>query len=329
MMTYIGRFMFSTHHLMIGDKDQLQVEQSVRTFISNVNNRGKKRIPSHLIMVAASHMVMEAQVQLAEKMVAQGITGLSDPTLIPILLKIEVDTILLNKKADFPALLKKLDMVEQYIESDRYLGGPVNKLILQFCINSTRTEVLLTKGGFESRALAVISASKATELTKSPYFQMVAPVVICFFPSIINAHLETNDLTNIVQTYKALKSVADRFTVGTITVNSLEKKLGQRMLLSHPKSTTKPSYQQIMEHQPKVDHMQHQLPTNLIIKQEPLVDILATEVMSSDTESVSTSSSNSPQQQTLDPLFDELDNIPETDISKLLTPITLDSDFLL
>lgn len=257
---------------------------------------------------------MEAQVQLAEKMVAQGITGLAEPTIIPILLKIKVDTILLPHKVDFNALLKKLDMIEQYVESDRYLGGPVNKIILQFCIHATRAQVLYVKGSFESKALAVISATKATELTKSPYFQMVAPVVICFFPSIINAHLETNDFTNIVQIYKSLKEVSNRFTVGTITLNSLEKKLGQKMLLSH---------QKVMEQTMIQSSNQMTTPTEFILKQEPLVDIV-----SSDSESVSTSSSNSPQQQALDPLLEDFDNIQETDISKLLTPITLDSDFL-
>lgn len=232
ILIFIAKIMHQSNHLVVGDIREDKLKELVLT-------------PSY----DANYALMSHHVRNGEQMIQLKIEGLSESTIIPILLKYNLD-VMIQKDLNYNSILSKLDLIDSYVESSEYYKiSFVDKVIIQFCIYATRVHVL-SNCGHEYLPLATIYAQKASELTRNTYFNLCTPIVICFFPYVVNFCLRMNYRDLLLMNYQALENISRKFIIAAIAADSL------KMILENPPP-------QIMD-QPQI--MNHEI-TNDIMKQ--------------------------------------------------------------
>ena len=137
-----------------------------------------------------------------------------------------------NSQVEFISILRKLEILEKYIESDKFVRDDVLKNVQRFCLYTLRSDIL-ARCGLDKMGLHC--ATKATGLAAKPTFWKSAPNIILFFPLLAKVNLAINDSSMSVENYKSLKVLSSKFVVLKYTlfdmINVMNKKPQFRDLL--------------------------------------------------------------------------------------------------
>lgn len=118
-------------------------------------------------------------------------------------------------------LLQKLENLENYI-NHIYKGNIVSKVSLEFCLHAARSKVWATIGTQDALQRCIEEANTCTEIARLRAFDYSAPIVLCFFPLVISAHLYINDREKSYMDYKILQSMSKRYRSALHAIESLK-----------------------------------------------------------------------------------------------------------
>ncbi|KAL9642173.1 hypothetical protein ABK040_007177 [Willaertia magna] len=115
-----------------------------------------------------------------------------------------------HNQIEYISILRKLELLEKYLESESFKREDVQKNVHRFCLYSLRSDILV-RCGLDKMGLHC--ATKATGLSAKPTFWKSSPLIIFFFPLLIKVNLSVNDSSMSIENYKALKLISSKFTV--------------------------------------------------------------------------------------------------------------------
>ncbi|KAG2387309.1 hypothetical protein C9374_001641 [Naegleria lovaniensis] len=132
---------------------------------------------------------------------------------------------LASNQVEYISILRKLEILERYIESENFNRDDLQKNVHRFCLYSLRADILV-KCGLDK--MGMHCATKATGLAAKPTFWKSAPVIILFFPTLIRVNLNVNDSSMSVENYKALKVISSKFVVLKYTLFDMINAMNKR-----------------------------------------------------------------------------------------------------
>ncbi|EFC49861.1 GAL4-domain-containing protein [Naegleria gruberi] len=141
-----------------------------------------------------------------------------------------------NNQVEYIKLLRKLETIEKYVESDKFNRDDIQKNVHRFCLYSLRSDILV-KCGLDKMGLHC--ATKATGLAAKPTFWKSAPDIILFFPVLINVNLNVNDSSMSIENYKSLKIISSKFVVLKYTLFDMISAMNKRSEFSDLLATEK------------------------------------------------------------------------------------------
>lgn len=195
-------------------------ENSFDCLLKNANNPNHPQIPSirELVKNVKNYIgsskcmreIEEIETKIADMSLVKGSEEVSFTAILVYYLLVSRLAMLTNNQIEYIKILRKLETIEKYIESEKFNRDDLQKNVHRFCLYSLRSDILV-RCGLDKMGLHC--ATKATGLAAKPTFWKSAPAIILFFPILININLSVNDSSMSIENYKSLKVISSKFVV--------------------------------------------------------------------------------------------------------------------
>nr|CAG4709822.1 unnamed protein product [Naegleria fowleri] len=190
---------------------------AIRDLVNTIN--------SYINSPRCAREIEAIETKISEQSLVKGSEEITFTALLVYYLLISRLATLANNQVEYISILRKLELLERYIESENFNRDDLQKNVHRFCLYSLRADILVRCG---LDKMGMHCATKATGLAAKPTFWKSAPVIILFFPTLIRVNLNVNDSSMSVENYKALKVISSKFVVLKYTLFDMINVMNKR-----------------------------------------------------------------------------------------------------